>query len=547
MFKFLSLFLIFCHCNSITSPKKESRELSPVTKVCLLIERSLQETVEFVPANMINDIFFRQYGVPSDLQEHFIKMYEQLRTDQSLVLEKFSKRESVRYFLLNRCQLLAEESMAATKQLSKLATSSNPVYMSFALHAEQMPDFNSIGNPYYIKTLARSFGVSERDIVEGIWILLRNDPVYIYEAVALMIDVNVKSPRFIQADFLFRNVVVPFLTYISKGIPLDASLETGIFRSFKESFEPNGDGNSLREFTLAFKRYLGGSSLHVKYINALNTVIGTHNFRLYVDDRTTIGYHMLNYRIPINRDSIGNVIFLKKISICLSMPFLGLSTSKERDVIITIDDVAEYADDILFALENGKPFVSFTSVAEGSWNGLSTGFTPDAADRICVKLMQQEFKNQSKEQITQQLVREIALHEVKHKWDETTHADKGWYVVDCEMSAHLTEVIFGATPRYSLVSLLHRMHGFYAKTSMDSVRAKLQPLLQQLWKYMRDVSESTMTIDTLRLKMAVLYNSYGAIEAGPLPPLELFNREIVTPVFNNLPEFSSIELEYMVQ
>jgi hypothetical protein len=117
--------------------------------------------------------------------------------------------------------------------------------------------------------------------------------------------------------------------------------------------------NELRAFTDAFKAYLAGETLNIRYINNLNTALGKHRLRLFVRHKTCISYHILESRIPIGFSGIGEVIFLEKANVTLSASFLGLSTIREPDVILTVDDIADYTVDVAYALDNRTGHTGF--------------------------------------------------------------------------------------------------------------------------------------------------------------------------------------------
>jgi hypothetical protein len=500
---------------------------------------SIQETKNLLPQSDINDLFFKRYSIPPNLQQPFKEMYEKLRVDLKQVRLTFVFMESVRYFLVNRYFELPEDTSTNIDGTVTLLNASNSVYIAFSLLSEKLPDWGSIGNPSYVKTLARSFGTSERAIIDGIYTLLRNEPFAIYEIVARSIDVNVCESQSREPEFMFSNVVVPFLMYISRALPLQDSLENRVYKTFSLIFSIDTSVNELKDFVIAFKKYTLGNSLHVKYINCLNNAIGRYNCRLYIDKQTAIGYHISNERIPINRLSIGSVLFLKKINFCLSMPHIGLSTTNENDVVLSFDDISEYADDISFSIANNKPVISFSNSYAGIWNELGLGFTTDSANKMCATLLKQEFKGLTKDQIIQKLVHQTALHEVKHKWDEATKSDKDWYTLECEISAHFTEAIYGPIPLYSLCSQLSRFQKSYTTSSNSSIRNKLEPLLRELWMDVQKLSTSKLSVATFRKEMITRYASFSTSSSGSLPPLEKFNDEIIIPCFTHLQDFSS--------
>ena len=514
--------------------------LSPETEAALLVSECIKQTGSLVPSSNLNEYFFKRYGVPSRLQRQFTETYEHLRADLEKVQRIHQPRESVRYFLLNRILSHSEDSLAGFEKIRCLALPGNPVYMAFALMAENKPEWSEIGNPNYIKTLGRSFGVKETEVTEGIWLLLRNEPLPVFEAVAQMIQVNLDHTENEPPSFFFRNILVPYLTYISRGRSVYSPVEERIFSEYQKIFIDGNNRNELKAFTGAFKRYMTGDALNVRYLNALNASLERHRLRLFVSSRTAIGYEILAYGIPIRRQGIGDVVFLRKTSICLSMAYLGLSTINDKNVIVNFDDISEYADDIMYTLETGKPLFSLSAVAKTIWRELNTGLSLDSAELLFTALINREFGGQSHSDIVNRLVKQIAVHEVKHKWDEVTKASEGWYNVDCETSAHLTEAIYGGNPIYSLLSIIFRYQHFYENIDREDVCDALKLWIRRYWKIAQDVADETMDEGRLINELRGAFSEYTCIDGGVLPPLETFEKDVFRPCLDSLPVFSDI-------
>ncbi len=534
-----NVFIIVLVCTLMLSCSGGERpQIRPEEQAAHLVAWSIDQTGELIAPSKLNEHFLENIGIPKKLRAQFIKMYEQLRADLQQVHSSHRQRRSVHYFLINRYLSDYTGSDADLDSIRFLASPLNPIYMAFALKAEDMPDWESIGNHYYIKSLGKSFGVSEGAVNEGVWMLLRNPPAVLFEAVAAMIKSNLDEVDARKPDFFFRNIMVPYLTYVSKGHPIYGPLEDSIFASYALTFgSPNEQQNQLREFAVAFKRYMAGDALNVGYINSLNSVLSEYNYRLFTHDRTCIGYEILDYHIPIRTENIGDVVFLRKVSICLSMSFLGLSTTNEKDVVITMDEVLDYVDDITYSLRNKQPLVSQERSFSAIWGDLDTGFGTVKADEISVKLLQKEFTGQSDDLITERLIRKIAVHEVKHKWDETTGADSGWYNLDCEVSAHLSDNIYGGVPLYSLLSLIYRSQRFYSSISDPQIRSILGPMIKTFWQIANDAACGKIDAQRMKTELKREYDKYSLVDGGRLPPLQLFKDSIIEPCFREMPQF----------
>ena len=157
--------------------------------------------------------------------------------------------------------------------------------------------------------------------------------------------------------------------------------------------------------------------------------------------------------------------------------------------------------------------------------------------------MKKEFGRQSKEEIMNRLFREIAIHEVKHKWDENIKDDI-WYNVDNETSAHIAEILYGGVPFYSLLSLIHRYQVFYCKIDIGEVKEQLQPVIASCWQLARQAANDTISADQVMQELRIMYDEYKVLEGkGSLPDIDLFYTEIVEPCFRHLPILAMQSIE----
>lgn len=504
-----------------------------------LVAKSIDATVVLLPQSQMDESFFAKSGVPKDVRGRFVALYDRLRRDLPQMREEYRERQGIRYFLLNRYLAQSGDSVPTADSVKYQAVARNPVFMGFALLAEELPVWENIGNIDYIQTLARSFKVSPNEINEGIWICLKNGPALINEAVALMVAKNLQDTASNDPDFFFNNVLVPYCTYISKGKRIYDSLENRVFGGFHQVFEQNRGGNTLQRFIAAFKGYLDGAPLNVRFRNDLNRVLAGFNYRLAVRDKACVAYSILNYRIPIRRQGINDVVFLRKASVSLSLALLGSATSSEKDVMVSYDNIADYAQDIRYAVENQKPYSLLKMADSKSWNELSTGFNLDSANRIIAMLLQ-DFAGQPDSVIISKVVFLTALHEVKHKWDETTGADKNWYNVDCEASACLTGIAFSNIPRYALVHFIYTFQNFFTAIRSEEVHGTVGCLLKEAWRVAQAATADTTENSGVQKAAEKIYAEYQTLARGTLPDLSLFKSQIVDSCFHSVPEFSNL-------
>lgn len=538
LYLILTLFLIGC------GEQNPEEVLSDKEKVVLLIDRTLAQTDSILPAQQLNDEFFKKHFIPRELKKEFIRTCWLLRKHKSTVVEDYQNQRVVLHFLLQKHLVLDLDSVRDYATFAFSATAQNPLYVAYALVMEQMPDVSQIGNPAYVRQLAKSFGIGKLEIYEGIWYYLQKSDYDILHEVAQMIRQNLDNDSAKLPDFYFQNIIIPFLTYTSMSLVLHPSIEQQIVNGFNTVFRSSGTNNALLDFVTAFRGYLLGGSINVRYINALNNVLKKYEFRLFVNDKTCIGYKILDYRIPVMKRGIGEVKLLDKVSVSLSLGLLGMSTLKERDVILLMDNFLDYLESIEYTLQKKEPFSSFTKQPIYShWQNLQINLPCDSADRIYAALVFKEFGRMSREEMFNKLIRQIAVHEIKHKWDEQVET-RSWYNVDSETSAHITEIVYGGVPFYSLLLFINRYQNFYCTISVEEVRDKLRPLIVKCWQLAKNAAQGEIDAEKLITEMQNIYTAYERLEGeGKLPDNDLFRKEIIDPCFTNLPNVSVASID----
>lgn len=545
----LFIGLLFLFPFSCAKNNEQNSQLSDKQKVAFLISRTLQQTGTLVPAQSLTPEFFRKHYIPKELRKEFVRSYLLLKSAYGNTLDHPGYRRQIIQFLLIKHQHRDLDTIVFFERIRNQAIPENPLFMASSMIMEDMPDLASIGNELYIEQLAISFGVSRLEIIEGIWYYLQNTEIDICRRVALMINNNLYDQDSYDPNFYFQNIMLPFLTYTSMGLVLKSTIEKAVFTRFQETFansKKTYKGNALYEFTLEFRRYILGGSLHVRYKNNLNKILLRHGLHIFVSKRICVGYKVLDYKIPIQRQGIGDVVFLNKISVSLSINLLGMSRMKEKNVILTMDNYLEHTNNILYTIKNKRPFYSYTEQSLKSlWPDLKTNISLNEADSIYAALIHKEFGSMTKAQIVNALIREIAVHEVKHKWDETGKYKNEWYNVDSETSAHITAILFGEIPYYSLLAFINRYQNFYRNIKIEEVRDKIQPIIVACWDIADQIAQDKIGKNEVIIALRKIHDEYRIlVKDQPLPDVDRFAGEIIDPCFRSLPHFDISVIKY---
>ncbi len=547
---FVSLLVfLFSLLLTCSSQEETITNLSDKEKVVLLIKRSLQQTGTLIRALELNQSFAKKHYVPKELQIPFLKTYIRLKKEYQKIPDIPAHRSNVIQFLLLKHLHRDLDSVVYFDHVRHEALPENPIFMAFAMIMEEMPNLSNIGNSRYIDQLANSFGVSRSNIIEGIYYYLIRDELAICREVALVIEENLYTEASFKPEFYFQNIMLPFLTYTSMGLVLRSNIESAIFKRFNETFYPykikKQSEGALLAFVIAFRNYLLGESLHVRFENNLNKLLLKHDLYVYIQKKACVGYRVLEYAIPIRRKGIGDVVFLDKISVSLSMNYLGLSIMRDDNVVLTMDNFIELCEDLNYAISMNRPYLAYEDRKIGRlWNELELSITTEDADKVYASLIIKEMGGLSRQEMINTIIREVAVHEIKHKWDEINGDKREWYNVDSEISAHLTAVIYGGAPCFSLLAFISRCENYYASITIDEVRTRVKRLIIRGWEVAHKASMGMINEQQIVKEAKIMYETFRMFEDNSaLPKLEPFEREIIKPCLHNVPLFDLTKLD----
>jgi hypothetical protein len=521
-------FLILTICVLISCAKKtKNYDIAEISSI--LVARCIDQSGTLLKTSDLSDTYFNLHNIPKEYQAKFIEICGNLNADLNKLPEDYHESKPVRYFLLNKYLVQNKDTVKKDSLDSCYATEKNPYFMAFAILSQNFVDTQNIGNDTYIRSLARSFNVSSSHVYEGIWTCLSKSPEEIFIKVAGMIQSNLHDNRIGDPSFYFTNILLPYFTYLSNGYIFKPSVEDSIFKQFGKTFKEQNSENVMREFSFGFKDYLLGEALKVKLQNDLNSILANHHFRLFMRQRHCVGYEILSNCIPVNYDKIGKVSFVKKACISFSSSYIGLSTTDENDVVVSVDDIMDEAQEIETDIKQNTPLVSCSSF-QSVWVQQNIGIGINKADSILFKLLQKEFDKKTAESISEMIIKQTAIHEVKHKWDEKNSTQEHWYNVDCEISAHLTCCALSDISYYSLIMAIMDLEDFYENIQEIEIRNNILVLLKECWLTAKSASEDSLNEKQIADKALNWYNEYLMIAGGKLPSIKQYSESIISRI-----------------
>lgn len=480
----------------------------------------------------LSSIDFSKLGITITDKSYFRKEYSLYVSQYRKILPNFKDNEAVRSFVAIRVKDYR------STPFSTIADADNPTYMAFALITGSGIDLDNIGNREHIHLLATSYGVTDLQIENGIWQTLIRDWDSILADVVSLMSKNLSSLKKEDKTQYINNVILPYFTLLSRGRTVPYALEKNICASFG-TFFPNPDNASdvFVEYGNQFKKYLNDSTIDNNYFLQLNRVLKNYGFQLSMDINSCSMYSLINYKIPIDTLKIGDILIQKRTGLSLLGTAMGQATYEESDIVVTSERIDEQVNDITMAISAASFHQQYSNEANALWKSLGLPLTANRAQAICKILYRIEFGKSDRLVIKNKLLRDIATHELKHKYDELMLCGVHRIIMDAEISAHITEIIDGGIPLYALKSYIQRLEYFYVNVDEPLVKKKLKPLIVEAWHLAIDASNGKVSEHDIILAYRNRYSDYVMLTNYHFPYLMPFENGIIKTHLKNIPVY----------
>lgn len=480
-----------------------------------------------------NKIDLLKFGINDKNRKDFEKKYELFLTEYDKVFTNYREYDAVKVFTAIKLRDYRELSKSIA------ADANNPTYMAFALLTGAGIDYEKIGDRGHIHTLALSYGVSDVQIENGIWQTLTKNWDEILDNAVSIISGNLSTLKPNDKSVFMSNVLLPYLTLLSRNRSIPMKLENDIWSSFGLFFpDAVNSSSAFSEYINRFKEYSNGTPLENKYLIKLNGILKKYNFRLSMDINHCAIYSLLPFKIAIDTMGINEILMQKRTGVSLIGFEIGLATYADSDITLTSEYIADEANDIAIILTSDSLPKSFKPAASDLWKNIGLPLTVDSANTIYRALLRKEFDKMDKNLIVNKIIRDVAVHELKHKYDEMLLKDAQRIHFEAEISAHLAEVIYSGIPVYALFSYLNRLQYFYSSVEEVQVQAKLKPLILEAWKLAINVYKGKSTEKEIIAALKLRTMNYLTITGYNFPSLGLFENAIIKKHLKEIPEFN---------
>ena len=261
-------------------------------------------------------------------------------------------------------------------------------------------------NKEYVKILAKSFGMSENDIVaiqKHILSKKTTDKMKDDYEVALHKKVHELKQRNGSAarkDFVV-NVLAPYFDALSRNQIYKFGMENEIFERdvcqlYEKFFPGDNAAQSLYAFMNASKIYFSGESFNVDYLNAINRNL--LRYGLFLDFELQSTANLLSVQdtlLPMTvykGDSLA-AIKLKRFIPGLMPSKSGYYTIGMHYVVVLDDMIAAHAESDFLELEKGELYKKYDDKRfERFWRYLGMNMTLQKASEIYNFLMKKDFE-----------------------------------------------------------------------------------------------------------------------------------------------------------
>jgi hypothetical protein len=482
-------------------------------------------------SQQLKSLDYSKSGLKINNRKEFEKQYETYLAEYEKVYSTYKEYDAVKVFTAIKLRDYQDF------QASTLADANNPTYMAFALLTGAGIDFEKIGDRQHIHTLARSYGVSDVQIENGIWQTLIRDWDDILNDAVEIISKTISSKSTDKTMFM-SNAMLPYLTLLSRGRVIPPEVENKILESFGKIFpNPVNSFSVFTDYINRFKEYASGTPMENKYMIKVNQILKPYHFRLSMDLNHCAIYSLFDTKIPIDTLAISAILMQKRVGVSLIGFEIGQATYADSDIAITSEYVIDEMKDIKIIISTDSLPKAFIPAANDLWKNIGLDLTVERANDIYRKLIRKEFSNFEDRAIIKMIIKDVSAHELKHKYDETVLSNKQRIAMDAEISAHLAEAVCGGIPIYALFNYINRIQSFYMGVDQVQIRTKLKPLIIESWNLLFKVESGKITGKEIVPVLKSRYSTYITLTGYKLPSLIPFEGGLVKKHLGKIPDF----------
>ena len=371
----------------------------------------------------------------------------------------------------------------------------------------------------YLENLERQSGMSRSKIKKLFKYLLKNmTKSEVLENANNEISKSLKEFRSLpenrRLNFYAINILAPYLTMVVNDFAVNDADEREIQAIFAELFNvPQNIANPLAELKEDTYRYNHEGTSNLSHRYEFNNYLKSKGFYLDYDLRRVYA-NIFKIERAICADEEWkhgekiSIFILKRIYPNIIKSHLGYAPAWYSDVVVIKDFFYNIAKEYEKELKEKMPLIPYRDYNyQKLWNSMNLNIDLEKANRIRYELAYKDLNGFSLSQIENNLILQTAIHEAKHRIDEIEMPSMRLNL-DLEISARLTEAIFGVYPSLGLRTLIEWTEAYYHSTKY----IKLRYLLAELWVLADESLKQDYTKELLRAELLKIYENYSTIQ-----------------------------------
>lgn len=416
------------------------------------------------------------------------------------------------------------DSVSLSYKRSNKGEKNNPLFAAYSLLVGSGINSLRIGEAEYIKLLSESFGIEPFYVRCAILGWLEFGVSLIEFKTVEMIKESVVSFKGGPEEFLAQ-ILVPYMQMVLTGRNLKADVEKQIEDIFRKTFSSE---NELKAFVNAYRKTMNSGTLHVKFLNNLNSVLKKHGYYMTASYNDCSAYKIVRSSKKLDLIKGSRVLMLKKISIGLTSAFYGRVRVQEKDIILLPENLDEEAQKLFDFVNKDSEYSFYNSSANKVWSRIGLDMSTAKADSIRNSFIKREFKGMGLEEIRRKLEISTIIHEIKHIWDEVKDPrNKHIWNIDSEYSAYMSQAILSDLSYENLFSHIAAQENFYLHSiHNEAVCNQVGSIIVDLWDLILSEKSKNFDSEALKLELEKKYTVFKTMDGYKLPSLKQYKNEL---------------------
>jgi len=494
-------------------------------------EASVRANLEaYVAANAANllepdrltPMVLKTYGVPEHEQPSFLELYKRFLKYRANLPQDLQRATGAMQLTL---ELSLDDPGDALFSVTtpKAPSVDDPAYMAYMLHLGPGVESAQVADPGYVKQLAGMFQVAPRAIQRGLWISLQQDLDTLANAMVGYMEAELKKGETLSAESVTDKVLVPFLTYVSRGFTLSPENEAAIAAAFGRTL---GDE---KEFAKAFEHlryHINGQEPAVKHLHPLNAKLLEKELFFYLVPGKIALYRPHPYRVEIGRKELTGIRAVQGRGPALRRSFLGCWPYADREIVLPVEQIAGARDVYRALVDHGTMPVAVPDGAAQLWRDQGLELDKAKAQALYKDLATKAFEGADDATMLADLFFDATVLQSRCLVDLKAGAKLD--SVDRAIAAYGAQITSGRRPELHLLELIELVQGERLKSIEVDDNKRMDALLAKLWKLAMD--RQSDAIDRAGLQQAVreLHDAHRTQKGGkPLPALGAFESDVV--------------------